>query len=167
MTFLVTHHWFITMVILHGRQPSSEPFQVFVVVLIQIRRMRANSPAGSRSGLVQELKGMASLTLLLGLTWTFGFFTWGPARVFLLYLFSGLNSLQGQRKPTLPVSWYQLVICHYTPVRLYLCPRAFHLPFPLPDEGERQETVEGSPLLRALPAGRELWCDSHTRELSR
>ncbi|XP_075875951.1 adhesion G-protein coupled receptor G4-like [Nelusetta ayraudi] len=68
---------------------------VFVVVLIQIRRMRANSPAGSRSGLVQELKGMASLTLLLGLTWTFGFFTWGPARVFLLYLFSGLNSLQG------------------------------------------------------------------------
>lgn len=96
------------MVILHSRRPSSEPFQVFVVVLIQIRRMRANSPAGSRSGLVQELKGVASLTLLLGLTWIFGFFTWGPARVFLLYLFSGLNSLQGQRKPTflrLGTSW--------------------------------------------------------------
>nr|XP_046267466.1 adhesion G-protein coupled receptor G2-like [Scatophagus argus] len=70
---------------------------VFVVVLMQIRHMRANRPAGTRSGLMHELKGVASLTLLLGLTWTIGFFTWGPARIFLLYLFSGLNSLQGVR----------------------------------------------------------------------
>ncbi|XP_034406091.1 adhesion G-protein coupled receptor G4 [Cyclopterus lumpus] len=68
---------------------------VFVVVLIQIRHMRDNSPAGTRSGLMQDLKGVASLTLLLGLTWTFGFFTWGPGRVVLLYLFAGLNTLQG------------------------------------------------------------------------
>ncbi|XP_069001741.1 adhesion G-protein coupled receptor G4 [Embiotoca jacksoni] len=68
---------------------------VFVVVLIQIRRMRVNSPAGTRSGLMHDLKGVASLTLLLGLTWAVGFFTWGPARTVLLYLFSGLNSLQG------------------------------------------------------------------------
>ncbi|CAK6957240.1 adhesion G-protein coupled receptor G4 isoform X1 [Scomber scombrus] len=68
---------------------------VFVVVLIQIRHMRANSPAGTHSGLMHDLKGVASLTLLLGLTWTVGFFTWGPARVVLLYLFSGLNTLQG------------------------------------------------------------------------
>ncbi|XP_056254325.1 adhesion G-protein coupled receptor G4 isoform X2 [Seriola aureovittata] len=68
---------------------------VFVVVLIQIRHMRVNSPAGTRSGLMHDLKGVASLTLLLGLTWTVGFFTFGPARVVLLYLFSGLNSLQG------------------------------------------------------------------------
>uniref|UniRef100_G3QAV0 Adhesion G protein-coupled receptor G4b n=1 Tax=Gasterosteus aculeatus TaxID=69293 RepID=G3QAV0_GASAC len=68
---------------------------VFVVVLIQIRHMRANSPAGTRSGLVHDLKGVASLTLLLGLTWTLGFFTWGPARVLLLYLFAALNTLQG------------------------------------------------------------------------
>ncbi|XP_038159022.1 adhesion G-protein coupled receptor G2-like [Cyprinodon tularosa] len=68
---------------------------VFVVVLIQIRRMRFNSPAGTRRGLLQDLKGVASLTFLLGLTWTVGFFTWGPARVVLLYLFSGLNTLQG------------------------------------------------------------------------
>ncbi|XP_054482374.1 adhesion G-protein coupled receptor G2 [Anoplopoma fimbria] len=68
---------------------------VFVVVLIQIRHMRANSPAGTRSGLMHDLKGVASLTLLLGLTWTVGFFTWGPARVVLLYLFSALNTLQG------------------------------------------------------------------------
>nr|XP_020506767.1 adhesion G-protein coupled receptor G4-like isoform X1 [Labrus bergylta] len=68
---------------------------VFVVVLIQIRHMRANSPAGTRRGLLHDLKGVSSLTLLLGLTWTVGFFTWGPARIALLYLFSGLNSLQG------------------------------------------------------------------------
>ncbi|XP_076025220.1 adhesion G-protein coupled receptor G4 [Genypterus blacodes] len=68
---------------------------VFVVVLIQIRHMRVNRPAGIRSGLMHDLKGVASLTLLLGLTWTVGFFTWGPARVFMLYLFSGLNTLQG------------------------------------------------------------------------
>ncbi|XP_051258099.1 adhesion G-protein coupled receptor G4 [Dicentrarchus labrax] len=68
---------------------------VFVVVLIQIRHMRVNSPAGTHSGLMHDLKGVASLTLLLGLTWTVGFFTWGPARIVLLYLFSGLNSLQG------------------------------------------------------------------------
>ncbi|XP_034463373.1 adhesion G-protein coupled receptor G4 [Hippoglossus hippoglossus] len=68
---------------------------VFVVVLIQIRHMRANSPAGIRSGLMHDLKGVASLTLLLGLTWTVGFFSWGPARLFMLYLFTGLNTLQG------------------------------------------------------------------------
>ncbi|XP_041864482.1 adhesion G-protein coupled receptor G4-like isoform X2 [Melanotaenia boesemani] len=68
---------------------------VFVVVLIQIRQMRFNSPAGMHRGLLHDLKGVASLTLLLGLTWTVGFFTWGPARMFMLYLFSVLNSLQG------------------------------------------------------------------------
>ena len=73
--------------------------QVFGVVLMQIRRMRANRPAGISGGLLRDLKGVASLTLLLGLTWTFGFLTWGSARVPLLYLFSALNSLQG---PSLP-----------------------------------------------------------------
>ncbi|PWA22771.1 hypothetical protein CCH79_00002423, partial [Gambusia affinis] len=68
---------------------------VFMVVLIQIRRMRFNSPAGTRRGVLQDLKGAASLTFLLGLTWTIGFFTWVPARVVLLYLFAGLNTLQG------------------------------------------------------------------------
>ncbi|XP_072301702.1 adhesion G-protein coupled receptor G4 [Eucyclogobius newberryi] len=68
---------------------------VFIVVLIQIRRMRYNSPAGIHGGLMKDLKGVASLTLLLGLTWTIGFCTWGPARVAMIFLFSALNSLQG------------------------------------------------------------------------
>lgn len=67
-----------------------------MLVLVQIRHMRVNSPAGTRSGVMQDLKGAASLTLLLGLTWTAGFFTWGPARIALLYLFAVLNSLQGE-----------------------------------------------------------------------
>lgn len=75
---------------------TSWSLQMFVVVLVQICHMKANSPAGSRQGLIHNLKGVASLTLLLGLTWTVGFFTWGPARIFMLYLFAGLNSLQGQ-----------------------------------------------------------------------
>ncbi|XP_059208111.1 adhesion G-protein coupled receptor G6-like [Centropristis striata] len=68
---------------------------VFVVVLIQIRHMRVNSPAGTHGGLMHDLKGVTSLTLLLGLTWTVCFFTWTPAKVVLLYLFSILNTLQG------------------------------------------------------------------------
>ncbi|XP_059911676.1 adhesion G-protein coupled receptor G2 isoform X2 [Gadus macrocephalus] len=88
MTFYVTVVGYVGLVLLFN-------IAVFGVVLMQIRRMRANRPAGISGGLLRDLKGVASLTLLLGLTWTFGFLTWGPARVPLLYLFSALNSLQG------------------------------------------------------------------------
>ncbi|CAF92806.1 unnamed protein product, partial [Tetraodon nigroviridis] len=37
--------------------------------------------------------------------------------------------------------------------------RIFHLYLPLPDEGEREETVEDQSLLRTLPPGRLLWWD--------
>ncbi|KPP61947.1 putative G-protein coupled receptor 112, partial [Scleropages formosus] len=68
---------------------------VFVVVLVQIRNMREGKAARKRSGLLHDLRGVASLTFLLGLTWMLAFFTWGPAKVALLYLFAILNSLQG------------------------------------------------------------------------
>ncbi|KAL0993915.1 hypothetical protein UPYG_G00115510 [Umbra pygmaea] len=69
---------------------------IFVVVLVQIRHMRINHPVGIRSSLLlQDLKGVSSLTFLLGLTWTVAFFAWGPAKVPFLYLFCILNSLQG------------------------------------------------------------------------
>uniref|UniRef100_A0A8C7U0W7 Adhesion G protein-coupled receptor G4b n=1 Tax=Oncorhynchus mykiss TaxID=8022 RepID=A0A8C7U0W7_ONCMY len=68
----------------------------FVVVLVQIRHMRVNQPAGVHSGLLlQDLKGVSSLTFLLGLTWTVAFFAWGPAKVPFLYVFCVLNGLQG------------------------------------------------------------------------
>ncbi|KAL1266599.1 hypothetical protein QQF64_002274 [Cirrhinus molitorella] len=68
---------------------------IFLVVLIQIRNMQVNQPAGTRSGILKDLRAVASLTFLLGLTWSVAFLAWGPVKVFLLYLFSILNSLQG------------------------------------------------------------------------
>uniref|UniRef100_W5KM38 Adhesion G protein-coupled receptor G4b n=1 Tax=Astyanax mexicanus TaxID=7994 RepID=W5KM38_ASTMX len=67
---------------------------IFVVVLLQMKKMRMNQPAGTHRDLLKDLRGVASLTLLIGLTWSFAFFTWGPAKVPLLYLFTILNSLQ-------------------------------------------------------------------------
>ncbi|XP_061755989.1 adhesion G-protein coupled receptor G2 [Nerophis ophidion] len=68
---------------------------VFLVVLVQIRRMGANKPrAHSRRG-VQDLKAAACLTVLLGLTWLLGFFSFGPGRVVMMYLFTICNTLQG------------------------------------------------------------------------
>ncbi|KAK6298391.1 hypothetical protein J4Q44_G00314460 [Coregonus suidteri] len=70
---------------------------VFIVVLVQIRHMQTNKPAatGNKRCAMHDLRAVASLTFLLGLTWPIAFFTWGPARVPMLYLFSVLNSLQG------------------------------------------------------------------------
>ncbi|KAL7848523.1 hypothetical protein AOLI_G00232410 [Acnodon oligacanthus] len=70
-------------------------FSIFLVVLLQMKKMRVNQPAGTHRSLLKDLRGVASFTLLLGLTWAVAFFTWGPAKVPLLYLFSILNSLQG------------------------------------------------------------------------
>ncbi|XP_039976498.1 adhesion G-protein coupled receptor G2 [Xiphias gladius] len=68
---------------------------VFIVVLIQIRRMMANKPSASSGGSLHDLRALASLTVLLGLTWSVGFFSFGPGRVILMYLFSIFNTLQG------------------------------------------------------------------------
>ncbi|MGH0186751.1 UNVERIFIED_CONTAM: hypothetical protein FKN15_022730 [Acipenser sinensis] len=68
---------------------------VFIVVLVQIHSVKARNPAGSQSGHLSNLKSVVSLTFLLGLTWGFGCFAWGPAKVPFLYLFSICNSLQG------------------------------------------------------------------------
>lgn len=65
---------------------------VFLVVLLQVRR----ACVSEHSGVMKELRGVTSLTLLLGLTWSTAFLTWGDARVPLLYIFSILNSLQGE-----------------------------------------------------------------------
>ncbi|KAK3521586.1 hypothetical protein QTP70_014767, partial [Hemibagrus guttatus] len=64
---------------------------VFLLVLLQVRR----ACVSEHRGVIKELQGVTSLTLLLGLTWSSAFLTWGDARVPLLYIFSILNSLQG------------------------------------------------------------------------
>ncbi|KAK5864619.1 hypothetical protein PBY51_015848 [Eleginops maclovinus] len=68
---------------------------VFVVVLIQIRHMRNNKQSTSSPNSLQDLRAVASLTVLLGLTWSMGFFSFGPGRVAMMYLFSIFNTLQG------------------------------------------------------------------------
>ncbi|KAK3564416.1 hypothetical protein QTP86_018803 [Hemibagrus guttatus] len=67
---------------------------VFGVVLVQIRGMQLSKEAGRCSRMLHEMRVVASLTFLLGLTWMLAFFTWGPMRVPFLYIFSLLNTLQ-------------------------------------------------------------------------
>ncbi|KAL6480239.1 hypothetical protein MHYP_G00112720 [Metynnis hypsauchen] len=68
---------------------------VFGLVLAQIRGLHLSKAAGMNRGMLHDLRVVASLTFLLGLTWIPAFFAWGPVQVPLLYLFSALNSLQG------------------------------------------------------------------------
>ncbi|XP_062380304.1 adhesion G-protein coupled receptor G4 [Sardina pilchardus] len=67
---------------------------VFGVVLVQIRKMRANK-SSSTSGVAHDLRVVASLTFLLGLTWILPFFSWGLVAIVFTYLFAILNTLQG------------------------------------------------------------------------
>ncbi|KAG5850356.1 uncharacterized protein adgrg2a isoform X2 [Anguilla anguilla] len=69
---------------------------MFVVVMVQLSRIKQQNPHNSqhRNGL-QELRSVAGLTFLLGLTWGFAFFAWGPVNLAFMYLFAILNSLQG------------------------------------------------------------------------
>lgn len=69
---------------------------VFIVVLVQIRGMKANKSSENGRMSLRDLRTVASLTVLLGLTWITGFFSFGPGRVVLIYLFTIFNSLQGE-----------------------------------------------------------------------
>ncbi|XP_054886866.1 adhesion G-protein coupled receptor G6-like [Poeciliopsis prolifica] len=68
---------------------------MFIVVLIQIKKMRANKPLAKSRSALQDFRAVAGLTVLLGLTWSLGFFSFGPLRVVLTYLFAICNSFQG------------------------------------------------------------------------
>lgn len=51
---------------------------------------------------LRNLRSVVSLTFLLGMTWGFALFAWGPVSVAFIYLFCIFNSLQGEssRQPT-------------------------------------------------------------------
>ncbi|XP_062917539.1 adhesion G-protein coupled receptor G4 isoform X2 [Mobula hypostoma] len=55
----------------------------------------AQRGSGSQHRIRQHLRATASLTVLLGLSWGFAFFAWGPAKLPFSYLFTVLNTLQG------------------------------------------------------------------------
>ncbi len=71
---------------------------MFVVVMVHLRRIKRRNPHNNqyRSGL-HDLRSIAGLTFLLGLTWGFAFFAWGPVNLAFMYLFAILNSLQGEK----------------------------------------------------------------------
>nr|XP_017514575.2 adhesion G-protein coupled receptor G4 [Manis javanica] len=68
---------------------------MFCTVLAQLNSMKSQSQKTRRKMILHDLKGTTSLTFLLGLTWGFAFFAWGPIRILFLYLFAIFNTLQG------------------------------------------------------------------------
>lgn len=69
---------------------------MFVVVLIQIcGRNGKKSNRNLREEILRNLRSVTSLTFLLGMTWGFAFFAWGPVNLSFMYLFAIFNSMQG------------------------------------------------------------------------
>ncbi|TSS60357.1 Adhesion G-protein coupled receptor G4 [Bagarius yarrelli] len=87
VVFYVTVVAFVVLILLCN-------LSMFGVVLVQIRGMQLSKAAGWCSRTLHEIRVVASLTFLLGLTWMLAFFTWGPMRVPFFYAFSILNTLQ-------------------------------------------------------------------------
>lgn len=69
---------------------------MFIVVMVQIcGRNGKRSNRTLREEVLRNLRSVVSLTFLLGMTWGFAFFAWGPLNIPFMYLFSIFNSLQG------------------------------------------------------------------------
>uniref|UniRef100_A0A3P8VHZ5 Si:dkey-259j3.5 n=1 Tax=Cynoglossus semilaevis TaxID=244447 RepID=A0A3P8VHZ5_CYNSE len=70
---------------------------MFVVVLVQLCRVKRQNPHNTQHRTtIQEVRSMVGITILLGLTWGFAFFAWGPVNLAFMYLFAIFNSLQGE-----------------------------------------------------------------------
>ncbi|XP_028840269.1 serine-rich adhesin for platelets isoform X2 [Denticeps clupeoides] len=71
-------------------------FCMFIVVMVQLWRIkRANPQNVQHRSTLQDARSVAGLTVLLGLTWGFAFFAWGPVNIPFMYLFAIFNSFQG------------------------------------------------------------------------
>ncbi|XP_078131571.1 adhesion G-protein coupled receptor G6 [Sander vitreus] len=69
---------------------------MFIVVMMQIcGRNGKRSNRTLREEVLRNLRSVVSLTFLLGMTWGFALFAWGPVNLAFMYLFSIFNSLQG------------------------------------------------------------------------
>lgn len=70
---------------------------MFIVVLVQLCRIKKKKQLGAqRKTSIQDLRSVAGLTFLLGITWGFAFFAWGPVNIIFMYLFAIFNTLQGK-----------------------------------------------------------------------
>ncbi|XP_037543564.1 adhesion G-protein coupled receptor G2-like [Nematolebias whitei] len=71
-------------------------FIMFVVVLVQLHRVKKQNPHNVKNRMsVKDVRSVLGITVLLGLTWGFAFFAWGPVNLPFMYLFAIFNSLQG------------------------------------------------------------------------
>ncbi|XP_059911650.1 adhesion G-protein coupled receptor G2-like [Gadus macrocephalus] len=69
---------------------------MFVVVMVQLARiLRQNPHSEQHRSSLQDARRVAGVTVLLGLTWGFAFFSWGPVNLAFMYLFTIFNTLQG------------------------------------------------------------------------
>ncbi|NXE59469.1 AGRG6 protein, partial [Calcarius ornatus] len=66
---------------------------IVLYVLLMMNGKRTNRSL--KEEILRNLRSVVSLTFLLGMTWGFAFFAWGPLTLAFLYLFSIFNSLQG------------------------------------------------------------------------
>lgn len=127
---------------------------MFVVVMVQLRRIKRQNPHNNqyRKG-VQDLRSICGLTVLLGLTWGFAFFAWGPVNLAFMYLFTIFNSFQGEVYQNLVL---QLLSNDALTDLLFGLQRAFHLCVPLCCKRKRPETMANLSLLWKVPSSREL-----------
>uniref|UniRef100_H3AFI5 Adhesion G-protein coupled receptor G2 n=1 Tax=Latimeria chalumnae TaxID=7897 RepID=H3AFI5_LATCH len=93
---------------------------MFIVVLTQLCRIKNKRQLGSpQKSTLRDLRSVAGLTFLLGITWGFAFFAWGPVNLPFLYLFAIFNSLQGffifvfhcALKENVQKQWRQYLCC--------------------------------------------------------
>ncbi|XP_041817550.1 adhesion G-protein coupled receptor G2 isoform X2 [Chelmon rostratus] len=70
---------------------------VFIMVMVQLARIKKQNPQNQspNRGVLTDLRSIVGLIILLGLTWGFALFAWGPLYLPFIYLFSIFNTLQG------------------------------------------------------------------------
>ncbi|XP_047424369.1 adhesion G-protein coupled receptor G2 [Mugil cephalus] len=70
---------------------------VFITVMVQLARIKRQNPHNQspNRGVMSDLRSICGLVILLGLTWGFALFAWGPLYLPFIYFFTILNSLQG------------------------------------------------------------------------
>lgn len=71
---------------------------VFILVMVQLARIKKQNPQNQspNRGVMTDMRSIAGLVILLGLTWGFALFAWGPLNLPFIYLFTIFNTLQGE-----------------------------------------------------------------------
>ncbi|KAI3355444.1 hypothetical protein L3Q82_018280 [Scortum barcoo] len=70
---------------------------VFIMVMVQLARIKRQNPQNRppNRNVMTDMRSVAGLIILLGLTWGFSLFAWGPLYLPFVYLFTIFNTLQG------------------------------------------------------------------------